>query len=290
MRTILISAVLVLSACAYAEEAPWFVGIGENVTETNDMKSTNAAWAFPSTDGAVAIENGKLVLDLDDADTVTLTPVASAAPDTNTVVKLSINTTIASVDALPDVSEMSDAQTALAICGGSFMAWDGAAWQTLAAATEADGAVDLSVCLSYQDMKASDPVRTATFWVGTTKIGEVTLTGAAQAKNALSSIVCKGSATIASIDGDVTLGVAKNDETKYGTIADAVQHASTVSDKSVVLLRDTTEVVKDPPAGITIDFNGKKIFIGNAFVPFNYDMVLHFISSNVYFSIIRAAV
>lgn len=257
MKAILISALLFSGACVYASDASWFKGIGQGVTETNDMKATNAAWTFPSAEGAVAIEAGKLVLDLDDADVVTLTPVASAAPDTNTVVKLSINTTIASVDALPKASEMDDAQTALAICGGSFKAWDGAAWQTLAAATEVDGEVEISVCLSYQDMKTSAPVRTAAFRVGTTEIGEVTLTGAAQAKNALSSIVCKGSATIASIDGDVTLGVAKNDETKYGTIADAVQHASTVSDKTVVLLRDTTEVVADQDTGITIDFNGK---------------------------------
>lgn len=258
MKTILISALLISGACVYASDESWFKGIGQGVTGTTDMRAVNAAWDFPSADGAVAIEGGKLVFDLDDDDTVKLTPVASAAPDTNTVVKLSINTTIASVDTLPDESKMSDAQTALAICDGSFMAWNGAEWKQLAE-TEIDGEIELSVCLSYQDMKTSAPVRTAAFMVGTKEIGKVTLTGAAQAKNALSSIVCKGSATIAKIDGNVMLGVAKANETKFGTVGEAIDEAKKLGEgeKNVVLLRDTTEVVTDPATGITIDFNGK---------------------------------
>lgn len=263
MKTILISALLFSGACVYASDASdasWFMGIGQDVTETKNMKAKNAAWTFPSAEGAVAIEGGKLVFDLDDADTVKLTPDASAAPDTNTVVKLSINTTIASVDTLPEKGVMSDAQTALAICDGFFNAWNGNAWQQLAAATEIDGEVNLSVCLSYQDMNVN-PVRKVTFAINGSPLGNaVTLTGEATAKkNTLESIVCKGAATIASINGSVMLGVAKANETKFGTVGEAIDEAKKLGEgeKNVVLLRDTTEVVTDPATGITIDFNGK---------------------------------
>lgn len=232
----------------------WFSGIGSGATK-EDLKPSSAAWDFTAVTGEsdYVVRDGKLELKLQSGVVAKLTPVADKAPDTNTITKVTVNTTFEPVEDEPVAEDAAEAQTAIVVYNNQYWVWNGTAWSAISDVTPMiEQAVDMTVEISYQDMKAKNPVRTAKYTIGEDDF-EVTL---ATTNNALEYITCGGIATIASIDGTVMEGVAVANEKKFGTVAEAVAEAKTAEVKGVLLVRDTDEPIA-ADKDVVIDMNGK---------------------------------
>lgn len=206
--------------------------------------------ALSKTNDAVAFETAATPMRLN---------VTAAPADTNTVVKVEIEATLADVGEL--MTQMPDnAQVAFAVCTNSYNAWNGSAWVALdevPAGVDGTQITNLTVEISYQ----GNSERKACFYVGDTLLHPraggsewVVLAGdGATSKNNLSAMGIDGAGVIAKADASVMLGVASYDGVKYGTISNAVVAAGKNLDATIEVLRETEESIDDYAAdGITV--------------------------------------
>lgn len=217
---------------------------------------TVSAGGVPTADGGAWVRNDAALSKTNDAVAfeTAATPmrlnVTAAPADTNTVVKVEIEATLADVgelmDALPD-----GAQVAFAVCTNSYNAWNGSAWVALdevPAGVDGTQITNLTVEISYQ----GNSERKACFYVGDTLLHQraggsewVVLAGdGAASKNNLAGMGIDGAGVIAKADASVMLGVAEYAGFKFGTIEEAVATVNSldgVDNPAVVVIRETDE-------------------------------------------------
>lgn len=226
------------------------------------LVSTNgASWA---TNGAtVAPTNSNTAVAFETADNTPIgLNVTADAADTNTIVKVELQVTLADVGKFADLSSGA-AQTAFCVCTNSFNAWNGSDWVALnevPAGIDESQPTNLTVEISYQDMKAESPARKARFTVGdtilVTRDGSspwVNLGASAIATNNLAGFAINGEGIIAQADASVMLGVAEYAGVKYGTISNAVEVAKKAGGTPTVeVLRETDEDVTEYAESVNI--------------------------------------
>ena len=240
-----------LPAMAVEEQyRPLFTGVGDG-----ELINNGGTWVKPE-DATVATTNDTAVaFETADNTPIGLNVTADAA-DTNTIVKVELQVTLADVGKCADLSSGA-AQTAFCVCTNSFNAWNGSDWVALnevPAGIDESQPTNLTVEISYQDMKAESPVRKARFTVGdtilVTRDGSspwVNLGASAIATNNLAGFAINGEGIIAKADASVMLGVAEYAGVKYGTISNAVEVAKDAGGDTptVKVLRETTEDVTE---------------------------------------------
>lgn len=201
-----------------------------------------------------------------ETDTEPLRLAVTADPaDTNTIVKLELDVTVADVGELPSNLD-SDAQSAFAVCTNSYNAWNGSAWIALdevPAGIDDTQTTNLTVELCYQGADTATNKRKVRFSIGDTVLKKrgtndewVELSTTA---NSLSGLVISGSGTLAKANASVLLGVAEYAGVKYGTLSNAVEAAiadASESKPAINVVRETEESVNITGNGISIADNG----------------------------------
>ena len=222
------------------EVTDWFTAIGDEASY-EQLNPVNGAWTItPGTDGSAGYADGRLVLELGADGSAVFAATDGTAPDTNTITRVTITTTFEPLTELPNSS---DGDANLVVCGGKFYVWDGGKWVNTDIAAPASG-VETSVLaeIKYQGVNAARAIR---FTIGE---GNATVTTGwiplASTENAFANVTIKGAATLDNIIGKVEMGRAENDGIKYSTIADAKAAAKSGSDKTITLLRDSSEEVE----------------------------------------------
>jgi len=225
-----------------------FTGVSGGQLVSND----GGLW---TTNGAAIATTNVTAVSFETADSTPIGLNVTAEPaDTNTIVKVELQVTLADVGKFADISE--SAQTAFCVCTNSFNAWNGSRWVALnevPAGIDESQPTNLTVEISYQDMKAESPARKARFTVGdtilVTRDGSspwVNLGASAIATNNLAGFAINGEGIIAQADAKVMLGVAEYAGVKYGTISNAVEVAKGAGGTPTVeVLRETDEDVTE---------------------------------------------
>ena len=234
------------------EVADWFTAIGDNPSY-GQLNPENGTWTItPGTDGSAGYADGKLVLELGADGSAVFAATDGTAPDTNTITRVTITTTFKPLTELP-VSSDGDAN--LVVCGGKFYVWDGGKWVDTGIAAPAAG--DETPVLAEIKYQGENEARAIRFTIGE---GNDAVTTSwiplVSTANAFANVTIKGAATLDNIIGQVEMGRAANDGIKYSTIAEAMGAASEGSDKTVVLIRNSSESIT-AVSGVKIDFNKK---------------------------------
>lgn len=191
---------------------------------------------------------------------MTLT-VTAAPADTNTIVKLEMEVSVADVGDLM-ATLPAGAQTAFAVSTNAYNAWNGSAWVAL---DEVPSGIDdsqttnLVVEIKYQG-NVSSHKRAVRFSIGGTAL-QVRTNGSewvelATTADNLTGLKVSGSGTFAKADASVMIGIAEYDGVKYGTLSNAVAAAEKDVSKPIEVLRETNESV-ELPNGAKIADNGK---------------------------------
>ena len=275
---IVASVVCAFAFAANADFGSWFTGIGVGATTANNLSASSGTWTLDTTHGDFEVSNNVLDFDLDDGYAVAYNVDASAAPDADTVTKVTVSgvfTAVKEAD-LPDQETMNtrEAQVGFVICdtgnGNSYYAWvGGARWMPLSNAgvtPDPAGTTTLIVEFDYshRDGSANNYVKFSIDVNGTEYLLDdgtneptsrfiMTSTKGAALRQ-VAGISCYGSGSLAVANGDVELGVASVGSIKYGSLADAAGAAT--SGSTIDVLRATSESVT-LPSGITLkDANG----------------------------------
>ena len=186
--------------------------------------------------------------------------VTAAPADTNTIVKLEMEVSVADVgDLMATLPE--GAQTAFAVSTNAYNAWNGSAWVALdevPAGIDDSQTTNLVVEIKYLG-DVSSHKRVVRFSIGGTAL-HVRTNGSdwvelATAADNLTGLKVSGSGTFAKADASVMIGIAEYDGVKYGTLADAVKEAAKDVTKTIEVLRETNEDVTLPD-GAKIADNG----------------------------------
>ena len=252
-------------ACALALHADFnysnvFKAIGPSASGTNNLNSTNGSWSsFAGDVGEITWEDGSLVFDLEDNQSIAFSVTDGVAPDTNTVVKVEVKGVFSPVNTndFPSGAEMTTRSAQLGFVIGintaanttNYYAWAGGdSWVLLSHPEGAEPNVtdetDLIATFNYNGTHAVqfDIVRGNT----TNSLNNgvaLSLTSAAGAvAGNVAGISCYGSGKLKSADGSVGLGYADVGGVKYGSLADA-NAAAAGSGGTITVLRSTTESV-----------------------------------------------
>ena len=229
---------------------PLFKGVKDGALVNTD----GGSWVVPE-DATVAATNDNKAVAFETAEGTPITLGVTAAPaDTNTIVKVDLEVTLADVGTLMTSSELAGKLTAFAVCTNSFNAWNGSGWVALdevPAGIDDSQTTNLTVEISYQGTNETKCIRAARFTVGdttlVTRVGGsdwVELANSALAKDNLSGFGMNGEGIIAQADAEVMRGIAAYDGIKYGTISNAVEVARESGDAPAVeVLRETDEDV-----------------------------------------------
>ena len=194
---------------------------------------------------------------------MTLT-VTAAPADTNTIVRLDLQVTLADVVDL--MESIPEAQSAFAVCTNSYNAWNGSEWVALDEVPEGvddTQTTNLTVELCYLGTNATLRPRTARFSVGGVALhvrtnGSEWVELATTADN-FAGLGVSGSGTFAKADASVLLGVAEYKGVKYGSLSNAVVVAESDEDlnkPAINVVRKTDESVEINGGNITIADNG----------------------------------
>ena len=223
------------------EVANWFTAIGDSPSFEH-LNPVNGAWTItPGTDGSAGYADGRLVLELGADGSAVFAATDGTAPDTNTITRVTITTTFEPLTELPDSSD-ADGDANLVVCGGKFYVWDGGKWvDTDITAPAAGVETEILAEITYQGVNAARAIR---FTIGegndAVRTDWITLVSA---ENAFANVTIKGATTLDNIIGQIEMGRAENNGIKYSTIADAKSAAKSGSDKTITLLRNSTEDV-----------------------------------------------
>ena len=273
-KTLLMASVA--CACAFAANAAydsWFTGIGASASATNAMGALNGEWVFNITNGEASVNaSHKLEFDLDDGETIVFNADQAAAPDTNTITRVAVTgvfTPVKYAD-LPSDSEMTTRGAQVGFVVGStvvseltvynYYAWVGAqaghdsGWfpigDDIAAANIGD---ETSLVVEFDYSQRTDTAKNyVTFSLvsgspATTNVlsggnhVEMTSTAGSRPNNYVAGMTCYGSGTLAAADGAVEIGVATVENVKYATLAAAATAAESATDKTITIVRTTTD-------------------------------------------------
>ena len=251
--------VAAVSAAATADTYTNFLTGVSSVASDGTPTAVGGTWTVGASSLSKVAGKDAFEFETQDAQPMTLT-VTAAPADTNTIVKLEMDVSVADVgDLMATLPE--GAQTAFAVSTNAYNAWNGSAWVAL---DEVPDGIDdsqttnLVVEIKYQgDVSAHK--RVVRFSIGGTAL-QVRTNGSewvelATTANNLTGLSVSGSGTFAKADASVMLGIAEYDGVKYGTLAAAVTAASTDLTKTIEVLRETAESVTLPD-GAKIADNG----------------------------------
>ena len=258
-RTLLMPLACAAALSAGAADATYtqyLTGV-DSVETTGEPSAVGGTWNI--TDTELSKENAAVVFDTGDSGEMRL-DVTAAPADTNTIVKIVVESTLEDVGELP--ASVTSAQTAFAVCTNSYNAWNGSAWVPLSevpAGIDGSQLTNLLVEISYQG--ASNVTgRKVRFTVGDTvlrtRAGNSEWVDLATTANNIAGIGIAGAGTIKTLNASVMLGVASVGDVKYGTLGDAVTAAETAGSGTINVLRETSEDVT-VTSNITIADNGK---------------------------------
>ena len=219
----------------------WFSGGVEN----DAAIATSASWQTKGVDvsSELAVDNGKIVVGNNGADTLDLVPTV-AAPDTNVLTRVIINSTFPPNE-YEELDSVVDAKTALTLAidaGGNtnYYAHTGSTWVKLFGANPP--ASDEEVVTAIVELNAYETSVTASF-----KIGDNWLTDENNTTNIVLSttqanvtkVSFAGSCLLESVDTKMQLGVASVDGIKYPTYVDAIKASKTATDPTITVLRES---------------------------------------------------
>ena len=268
-------------ACALALHADFtytnvFNAIGASASGTNNLNSTNGSWSsFAGDVGEITWEDGSLVFDLEDNQSIAFMVTEGVAPDTNTVVKVEVKGVFSPVNTndFPTAAEMNNtprsAQLGFVIGINTdetpnttnYYAWAGGnSWVLLSHPAGAEPNVtnetDFIATFNYMTngthVVKFDIVRNSNTYPLNGGVALPLTSDAGQAAGNVAGISCYGSGKLKSADGSVGLGYADVGGVKYGSLSDAVAAAGT-SAATVTVVRETDENVPIPSgSNITI--------------------------------------
>ena len=253
--------VAAVSAVATADTYTNFLTGVSSVQSDGTPTAVGGEWTVPEGTDLSKVD-GKNAFEFETQDESLMTLSVTAAPaDTNTIVKLEMEVSVADVGDLM-ATLPAGAQTAFAVSTNAYNAWNGSAWVAL---DEVPSGIDdsqttnLVVEIKYQG-NVSAHKRAVRFSIGGTAL-HVRTNGSewvelATAANNLAALKVSGSGTFAKADASVMLGIAEYDGVKYGTLAAAVEEAEKDVSKPIEVLRETNESV-ELPNGAKIADNGK---------------------------------
>ena len=244
------------------------------------VKSIAPETGVPTAEGGTWIREGVSLTNSNDkvdfetsSSPLKLTEFTPGPDDTNTIVKVELEVSVADVGELMTSNELADAQTAFAVCTNAYHAWNGTAWvvlgDTIAEVGDDSLTTNLTVEISYLGSNSTVRARMARFTIGDTTLvargastdleraGWVAL---ATPSNNFTGFGASGSGLLSRVDAEVMLGIAEYKGVKYGTLAEAIDTAI-VEGKSapVEVLRETKESITlhEGASGIKIADNGK---------------------------------
>ena len=236
---------LALAAAFSAVADETYTNIVTGVRFVGDEVVPTAIGGTWTTTGCDLVRTASDAVEFDTGDSEMQLNITAAPADTNTIVRIEVEATLA--DAV-ELSDVNTAQTGFAVCTNSYNAWNGDEWVAL---DEVPSGVDdtkvtnLMVEVSYQ----YPGVRKARFTVGNTVLRQRSNSAEwielATTSNSIAGLGFFGAGTLAKADASVMLGVAEYDGVKYGTLSDAV--AAAASDPSPVI-----NVVRDVKGEITV--------------------------------------
>ena len=246
-------------------------------TYTNFLKGvtgTLPATGVPTAEGGtwiregVALTNSNGNVDFETSSSpLKLTNLAPGPADTNTIVKVELEVSVADVGELMATNDLTGAgaQTAFAVCTNAYHAWNGEAWvvlgDTIAEVGDDSQTTNLLVEIKYLGTNSveSGYVRAARFTIGdTTLVARGASTAEEQAgwvalatpSNNFTGFGASGSGLLSKVDAEVMLGVAEYAGIKYGTLGEAVNVAS-----ATLLDKPTVEFLRETDENITITNN-----------------------------------
>ena len=251
--------VAAVSAAANADTYTNFLTGVSSVASDGTPTAVGGDWTV--TGASLSKVDGKDAFEFETQDESLMTLSVTAKPaDTNTIVKLELEVSVADVGDLM-TSLPAEAQTAFAVSTNAYNAWNGEAWVALdevPAGVDDSQTTNLVVEIKYQG-DAPAHKRAARFSIGGTALrvraGGSEWVELATTSNNLTGLSVSGSGTFAKADASVMLGVAEYDGVKYGTLAAAVTEASKDVSKTIEVLRETAENVT-LPNGAKIADNG----------------------------------
>ena len=256
-RTLLMPLVCAAALSAEATDATYtqyLTGV-DSIETTGKPSAVGGTWNI--TDTELSKENDAVVFDTGDSGEMRL-DVTAAPADTNTIVKIVVESTLEDVGELP--ASVTSAQTAFAVCTNSYNAWNGSAWVPLSevpAGIDGSQLTNLLVEISYQGA-SNETGRKVRFTVGDTvlrtRVDDSQWVDLATTANNIAGIGIAGAGTLKTLNASVMLGVASIGDVKYGTLGDAVTAAAAGS--TIEVLRPTSEDVT-VTSSITIADNGK---------------------------------
>ena len=249
------------------------------------VKSVAPETGVPTAEGGTWIREGVSLTNSNDkvefaaTDELLRLNVTTPGPaDTNTIVRVELEVSVADVGELMATGALTDAgaQTAFAVCTNAYHAWDGTGWvvlgDTIAEVGDDSQTTNLTVEISYLGSNKTVRTRMARFTIGNTtlvKRGAITseeLAGwidLATGADNFTAFAASGSGLISKVDAEAMLGYAEYDGVKYGTLGDAVAKAeadaAAIPGKPaspVSVLRETSEDVTVTSAGVIIADNG----------------------------------
>ena len=271
-KTLLMASVA--CACAFAANAAydsWFTGIGASASATNAMGASGGTWVFNVTNGEASVNaSHKLEFDLDDGETIVFNADQAAAPDTNTITRVAVTGvfTPVKVSDLPSDLEMTTRGAQVGFVVGNdnetynYYAWvgvtaaqaDGKSWFSIGSAIDsANIGQETSLVVDFDYSQRTDTAKNyVTFSLvsgspATTNVlsggnhVEMTSTAGSRPNNYVAGMTCYGSGTLAAADGAVEIGVATVDNVKYASLADAAAATATATDKTITVVRTTTD-------------------------------------------------
>lgn len=260
----------------------WFKGIGASPSSDSlpsDLDSTNGSWeAVPATSGGTFAgtlaldDNNALVFDLEDGEHLDFTVGKTEAADTGTITDVEVTGVFTPLTGTkPEDSTMNDRNAQVGFVveingdATNYCAWTGSGWVALTneavdAGANVDAETSLLVRFDYRSstkyasfaILSGDPV--VTNFLGNS-VGTVALTVSsdAVASNRVCGVSCYGSGTLAKADGGVGLGIASVAGVKYGSLQEAADATGSVGDKTITVLKTTTESVTLPDGAAIYD-------------------------------------
>lgn len=251
--------VAAVSAAANADTYTNFLTGVSSVASDGTPTAVGGDWTV--TGASLSKVDGKDAFEFETQDESLMTLSVTAKPaDTNTIVKLEMEVSVADVgDLMATLPE--GAQTAFAVSTNAYNAWNGSAWVALdevPAGIDDSQTTNLVVEIKYQG-NVSAHKRAVRFSIGGTAL-HVRTNGSdwvelATTANNLAALKVSGSGTFAKADASVMIGIAEYDGVKYGTLSNAVAAALTDLTKPIEVLRETNESV-ELPNGAKIADNG----------------------------------
>jgi len=239
----------------YQWQTNWFNSMGSGATLA-DMKAVNGAWTMPAGNAGVSVSNNKLVLDLDSNAVAQFGVTGDKANDTNTVTKITGTAKFYSASSVDALGTPTGGKFALAVVGTSYYVWYGSSWSALSGATaSASAEVTFTAELDYKTNKLN-------VWIGSTRLtpNDISINAGDQ----IAGFKVKGCGEISSVDGAIQLAVAVCNDKRYGTVADAMNAAS--SGDTVEVVRQTNGDV-DLPEGKNIKLADNGNVSGTITVP-----------------------